>query len=194
MLKAIIGIALLAGAFAGCAGEETGGTVSAPEGQDDPDSGSTPEPSEAPDNSRETPAGIGTAIEVGGWVIVVNSITPLANDIVAAENQFNSPPATGTQFFIANLSATYTGSDESASLLIDLSYSALGPSNVEYQDFSASCGVIPAELDVFTEVFQGGTITGNVCWAISTADVAELTMFVEESFTLDQDRVWLSLH
>jgi hypothetical protein len=44
-----------------------------------------------------------------GWEITVLSTTPDGTAQVMAENQFNSPPAVGDQFFIATVQAKYTG-------------------------------------------------------------------------------------
>lgn len=154
----------------------------------------TPTPTSAPLGlSRQSPAPIGTAIRLGGWQLVVNSVMQDATAAVIAENRFNDPPEPGRQFFIANLTATYVGDDESSSLFAEISLSAVGPSNVQYQDFQDSCGVIPNEIDTFKDVFQGGSITGNICWSVRTTDALALLMYGEESFSLDDRRVWWSL-
>lgn len=144
--------------------------------------------------SRDNPLPIGSIGRVGGWEIIINDVTLDATEIVLAENQFNDPPEPGRQFFIANLSATYVGSEEPASLFLDVSMYALGITSVAYRDFEDSCGVIPNELDSFANVFQGGTITGNVCWSIQSGDANALLLYVEESFSFfDDTRVWWSL-
>ncbi|HEV2528478.1 MAG TPA: VWA domain-containing protein, partial [Thermomicrobiales bacterium] len=59
--------------------------------------------------TRDSPLGVGRTGEVGDYEVTVLSVTPNANDLVAAENQFNEPPSADEQFFIARLSVTYTG-------------------------------------------------------------------------------------
>lgn len=143
--------------------------------------------------SRDNAAPVGTALNVAGWTLVVKQILPNATELVLAENQFNDPPADGRQFFIATISATYDGDEESSTLFADVSLQALGPTNVAYRDYSDTCGVIPGELDTFVEVFRGGTIEGNVCWSILSEDAPALLMSADESFSLDSDRLWFSL-
>ena len=57
----------------------------------------------------------------------------------------------------------------------------------------ASCGVIPDAIDDTGETFPGGSIEGNVCWSVRTEDVGSLVMIAEESFTMDEERVFFSL-
>ncbi len=157
----------------------------------------TPTPTVPPEpdgSSRDLALPIGSSAEIGGWVIVVNSVTPDGTDAVMAENRFNDPPETGKQFFIVNVSATYNGDDEPSRLFSDVSISALGPSSVAYQNFIDLCGVIPDELNNFVDVFKGGTITGNVCWSVLEEDVPMLLMFIEDDTSFDaDDRFWWSL-
>jgi hypothetical protein len=42
-----------------------------------------------------------------GWWIKVLEVYPNANDMVAQENQFNSPPEDGHQFFLARVELKY---------------------------------------------------------------------------------------
>jgi len=149
--------------------------------------------------SREAPplqaiegAPIGQPVQVGDWTITVVSVTPDAAAQVAAENQFNEPPAPGTQFFMATLEATYNGS-ESSTFWVDMSLKAIGLSSVAYEGFDASCGVLPNDLDNAGETFPGGTVTGNVCWSIDVADAESLTMLAAPSFSFDDQREAFSL-
>lgn len=127
---------------------------------------------------------IGEALAVGDWTIKVVGVAPDAAAEVAAENSFNEPPAEGHQFFMATLEATYTGT-ESSTFWIDTTLKAVGASSVAYEAFQADCGVIPNEIDDAGETFPGGTISGNVCWAVATGDVATLTMLADASFSFD---------
>ena len=147
-----------------------------------------------PGTRRNDAVAIGTPLGVGNWTIVVNSVTANANEAIAAENQFNDPPPEGRQFFLVNLSATFNGGEEDSELFAsDISYSALGPSSVEY-NYEDRCGVLPEELETFREVFEGGTITGNVCWAVTPEDAAALTMYADAGFDFEgTTRRWFSL-
>lgn len=140
--------------------------------------------------TRENPVPLGQAAALhDGWILTVNSVTPDATAAVLAENQFNDPPDPGRQFFIVNISATYTGPGSDS--FWDARLEAVGPSAVSYASFADSCGVIPDDFDRAT-VFTGGTVTGNICWSVRTSDVSQLVMFDDGSFD-DDDRVWFKL-
>ena len=144
------------------------------------------------ESSIDSPIPLGAVVQVGGWRLRVSGVTPDGTDQVMEENQFNDPPPEGNQFFIATLEATYTG-DESSTFWLDMLLKAVGESNVAYEAFEASCGVIPDDIDDSGETFPGGTITGNVCWNISSADTASLVMIAEEAFSFDDTRAFFAL-
>jgi len=80
--------------------------------------------------------------------------------------------------------ATYRGSQARDSLSggdVD----AISRSNVTYNAFGHSCGVIPDELP-FRSVSRGSSITGNICWSVKKTDVPSLHMYWEPLFN---DRV-----
>jgi hypothetical protein len=125
---------------------------------------------------------MGSAVTVEGWAVRVNSVTPDATAAVLAENQFNDPPAAGNQFFIVNVSMTYTATSPSSdnALGVTLDLGVIGSGNVVYQDFRQYCGVIPDELPASTTVFTGGTIQGNICWQVPSAEVGSLLLVHDE--------------
>ncbi|MEZ5258046.1 MAG: hypothetical protein R2705_14440 [Ilumatobacteraceae bacterium] len=144
--------------------------------------------------SLAAPAAVGEVVQVGDWAVRVVGVVPDAAETIAAENQFNDPPAAGKQFFMASLEATYTGSG-SSTFWWDMTLKAVGASNVAYESgFDTSCGVIPNPIDEAGEVFPGGTIIGNACWAIDSTDAASLTLLADASFSFDNDdRRFLSM-
>jgi hypothetical protein len=140
----------------------------------------------SPRGSRANPVPMheGAVIpESKGWRVKVNRSIPNATSMVLAENQFNDKPASGRQFFVINVTATYKGGGRS-SVLEALTLSALGKSNVAY-DTSDNCGVVPDELDTFKKVFSGGSLVGNVCFSVKKRDVASVLLMVEPSFSFN---------
>lgn len=126
--------------------------------------------------TRSNPYPVGTSVALGdGWKMKVVSSTPDATAAVLARNQFNDPPKAGEQFFIVRVTATYEGQGSDT---FDGSYRlrAVGASAVAYSTFSNSCGVIPDELPS-AEVFSGGSITGNECWAVKSSDASSLVLY-----------------
>lgn len=142
--------------------------------------------------TRDSPLGVGRTGEVGDYKVTVLSVTPDATDIVAAENQFNDPPAPGDQFFIARLSVTYVGS-ETGNPAFDLNYQAVGESSTSYTIFNNTCGVYSEQSYNVTELFEDGSAEFNVCWAISSDDAGSLVMYIESLFAYGEEPVWFSL-
>ena len=161
-----------------------------------PDDEATDEPDPAAESgsgeTRDSPLGVGETGVVGDYEITVLSVTPNADDLVAAENEFNDPPAAGEQFFIARLSVTYTGS-ETGNPALDLNYQSVGDSSASYTTFDNSCGVVPDDEYTLTELFEGGSAEVNICWAIDRDDADSLEMYVEPLFDFNSDRIWFSL-
>ena len=147
-----------------------------------------PAPPPPPGSSRDRPIPFGTPATGQNWQVTVLGITPDATAAVLAENQFNDPPALGTQFYIATVRVTYIGPG-SQSILAALDFGAVGGSAVAYTTFGNSCGVIPSDLPQSTELFTGGTVEGNVCWQVRNQDAADLVAYVEAG----RDRVYLAL-
>lgn len=92
---------------------------------------------------------------------------------------------------MAKIVATYDGSTSDE---FDASYRlrVVGPKSVSYSTFDNSCGVIPDEI-TDAEVFSGGTIEGNVCWAVKEEDAENLVMYDDPLSFDDVERVFLSL-
>jgi hypothetical protein len=148
-----------------------------------------PTPTPEPVGTRDNPVEFGEEAEVGDWAFVVTDVAPDATELVLAQNQFNDPPADGRQFFMVAISATYNGKESSSLSIVGLR--AVGESNVAY-DYRDVCSYdIPDPLPS-TEVFEGGTVSGNYCWSVRTEDVDSLVMYVDVGYTSD-NRVYFSL-
>ena len=153
---------------------------------------SAPPPATDVGLSRDVPVPLGQALLLAdGWEVTVLSVTPDATESVLAENRFNEPPGEGQQFFIARMRATYRG-DGSDNFYGSFRSRAVGDGGVSYSTFRNSCGVIPDDLPD-PEVFTGGTIEGNGCWAIDSGDAASLVMFDDPPGFDDSDRRWFAL-
>ncbi|MCX6676977.1 MAG: hypothetical protein NTU95_03410 [Methanothrix sp.] len=145
----------------------------------------------AASGTREDPIPIGTAADIGGgWSIKVLEVYSNANDMVAQENPFNSPPKDGQQFFLARIELKYTGPD-SSEFAAGYRLRTVGPSSVVYSTYRNSPGVIPDELDK-AEAFTGGSVIGNIGWAINSSDADELVMY--NSYESKGDRKFMALY
>ena len=134
---------------------------------------------------------ITTEDPTNSWEITVVGTTPDAWTMIQAENQFNDPPEPSHQFHMVRVRARYLGPD-SNNLGFNVSFNAVGDRGVAYDTYDPGCGVIPDELDSFTELFTGGQIEGNECWQIASQDVDSLVMFVDFGI-FNKVRVWFSL-
>jgi plastocyanin len=142
--------------------------------------------------ARNSPLGIGRIGNVGDYEVSVLTVTPNANDIVAMENQFNEPPAAGSQFFLTRVAVTYVGA-ATGTPFIDLNFQSVGDQSTGYTTFNNTCGVYPEDVIFVTELFEGGSAEFNVCWQIDSQDEGSLAMYVEPLFSFDADPVWFSL-
>lgn len=148
-------------------------------------------------NSRNSPVALGEVASIDGWEVKITDTTPDATEMVLAENQFNDPPAEGRQFFIATVEATFTGEDtdeDSSQFWLDVTTNVVDDNNVTYSAMDDYCGVIPDPLEDTNEVFAGGTVTGNLCWPVASAQVDSLVMFAEPLFSFDSERTWFALN
>ncbi|SDC39548.1 hypothetical protein SAMN05216410_1792 [Sanguibacter gelidistatuariae] len=118
----------------------------------------TPAPAEG---TRANPFAIGEAVGNEDWSVVLSAPREAGAE-VSAENQFNSPPAAGFEFYIVPVSATYTGA-ETGTAWLDLQVAFVGSDGVTYSD---SCGVIPESLNDVGELYAGGVAAGNACVAV----------------------------
>jgi hypothetical protein len=107
------------------------------------------------------------------WTIKVVDVRPDAWSVIAAEAAGNVPPASGHQYYMVHVAMTYTGS-QATSPRSDVRFSTVGESNVAYGD-DANCGVVPNALSSI-DVPRGGTITGNLCWSVTSGDADALLL------------------
>lgn len=148
----------------------------------------------SPSGSRTNPIALHKMVAIpsaSGWKVRVNSSTPNGTSAVMAANEFNSKPAAGHQFFIINVTESYSGKGQS-NALEGLTLDALGRSNVAY-DSSDDCGVVPDSISDTAQVFTGGSITGNICFSVKSSDAASLLLLAEPGFSLNNVTVFFKL-
>ena len=89
---------------------------------------------------------------------------------VLAENQFNDAPADGMAFIAYPVTLTLQeAAKEPLSVGFNVNFELIGGASREAH--TTDCGVAPGELDLFGEVFGGGTISGIICVAAPIADL-----------------------
>lgn len=134
--------------------------VEAPAAEPAPEA--TPEAPPAPaGGTRANPFPVGTTVSNEDWSLVLGTPREAWGEI-SAENQFNSPPEAGLEFWIVPVTATYQGAT-SGTPWLDITVKFVGDDSVTYEDY---CGVIPGDLDEVGELYAGGVAEGNVCIAV----------------------------
>ncbi|HUO71971.1 MAG TPA: hypothetical protein VMU39_14460 [Solirubrobacteraceae bacterium] len=133
-----------------------------------------------PPGDRLNPYPLGAAANLrgGGWQMKVNSATleaTAAVDAVVINGQpANSPPPPGAQYTLVNVSMTYVGSGSSSLENYIFGWiRAEGHKNAPYPNYCIPPGIDLGSVD---QVFSGQTVTGNLCFEISSNDAASLLL------------------
>lgn len=110
--------------------------------------------------TRENPAALGTTLTAEDWTVVVNSVNPEGNQIVADGNMFNSEPDPGYHYAIVNYTVTYTGSESSYAnfVIVDLVTSTGEVVSSAFATLDDSFGL--------NELYEGGTLTGSEAYMV----------------------------
>ncbi|MEN9646965.1 MAG: hypothetical protein RL238_3634 [Actinomycetota bacterium] len=139
-----------------------------------------PQPRASATDSRTSPIAMNTPTDVGsGWQLAVTGAARDITDAVLAENQFNEPPPAGFRFVGIDVAYTYHG--EGSDIALTATTSAVSISNVS---LAKECGVIPGEVDVFSDVFKGGTVAGTICFVVPDGGIDGLVLYTT-SFDAD---------
>jgi hypothetical protein len=152
------------------------------------------------------PIPLGRAVTLeGGWRVKVNSATINANSQVEAVvdpdtgDQVNGPPDAGSQYTLVNLSLTYLGDgafpgNSVDSFLYGLSQlGTMGEASGLYPpDF---CEPPQPDADSGGSAVKGQTVTGNLCYEISTDDASTLKLLgvARSRAGLPRYLVWFAL-
>lgn len=128
------------------------------------------------------------------WNIEVATPRDIA-DAIAAENQFNDPPPDGVAYLGFDVSmALVEAGKQPLSGGFNFSWEVFGGATSGVYDTSTidtqsyGCGVVPGALDVFAEVFVGGSVDGTVCIPVPAEDVGHPDTLISLTFTMG-DRV-----
>ena len=132
-------------------------------------------------SSRADPVPVGTAVRLKDWELTVAGFDPEGTAAVMEEDSYNDPPAAGREFMLIEVSLTYVGAT-SSKVARDMRFAVVGDAGVAYGPYDDTCGIIPNELDEYTEAFTGGTITGNLCYAVPAEEAESLVLIADEDF------------
>jgi len=128
---------------------------------------------------RAQPAPIGSTVQINDsngdplWEVTLLESNLNVNELIASENQFNSPPPAGFQFASAKVRVTYLGTDSKAPGW-DLTLKFISSAGTTHDEFDVIV-VGPNNLSNVNELYNGGTATANVYVAIPIMDSAKGT-------------------
>jgi hypothetical protein len=161
-------------------------TVAAPSGNaGTSDQAAAKEDPAAKAGTRENPSPIGSVVESDDWRVVINSVTLAATDAVVAANQFNDPPAKGSEYILVNYSATYIGEDPDGQMpaFVSVEYVTANGTTVNALDKHA---VAPKAIDTTSTLYKDGTATGNVAIEVPTATAGQGVLAVRPGMLGDK--------
>lgn len=129
--------------------------------------------------TRENPHPLGTTISDDDWSVTINSVDLNAQDAVMAENPYNDPAPEGMTYILVNATVTYIGdSDEGEMPWSTIEYVTADGSTISSVDGS-NFAVTPDPLDTMSDLYQGGSTTGNVLLTVPAETAAEGVLAVE---------------
>ena len=131
------------------------------------DDGAAEEDAAAEAGTRGNPYPIGSVIESDEWRVVVNSVTLAATDAVVSANEFNEPPAEGSEYMLVNYSTTYLGDDPEGQMpaFVIVEYVTADSTTVNSFDNAV---VAPEAIDTTSTLYTDGTATGNAAFEVPT--------------------------
>ena len=135
--------------------------------------------------TRENPHPIGSVIESDDWRVVINSVTLAATDAVVAANQFNKPPAAGSEYVLVNYSTTYIGDDADGQMpaFVSVEYVTAEGTTVNKLDNYA---VAPEPIDTMSTLYKDGTAKGNMVIEVPTATAGQGVLAVRPGMLGDK--------
>ncbi len=145
------------------------------------DSGTQGDQSNVDDDrgTRENPHPLGTTISDDDWSVTINSVDLDAQDAVMAESPYNDPAPEGMTYVLVNATVAYIGdSDEGEMPWTTIEYVTADGSTISSVDGS-NFAVTPDRLDTLSDLYQGGSTTGNVLLTVPTETAADGVLAVE---------------
>lgn len=135
--------------------------------------------------TRANPYPLGSVIENEDWRVVVNSVDLASTDAVLAANQFNEPPAEGSEYILVNYSATYLGDDPNGQVPVFVSMEYVTADGTTVNTFD-SLATAPEPFDSSSTLYTDGTATGNIAFAVPTATAGQGVLAVTPGMIADK--------
>ncbi|WP_424449032.1 hypothetical protein [Microbacterium arborescens] len=122
---------VVAGALSDAVDEASGGTTTVNEAPAEAEAEAAAEDETTgdaattePNGTREDPLPFSASISNDDWDVTLNSFERNGNDAVMAASMFNTEPSEGTQYVVLDMTATYKGTGDGVSALVQVEYVA----------------------------------------------------------------------
>lgn len=141
--------------------------------------------------TRENPVLLSQEAQVGDWNVAVVSVTLDATASIVDEDEFSDPPQEGSQYVLATVDATYTGT-ESSTFWMDVTMKFVGGKGNTFGS-PEGFAVPPNPLWNVEEAFTGASITGDALFEVPSDQVSGGVLMLEPSFSVEGSRVFFSI-
>jgi hypothetical protein len=129
---------------------------------------------------------VGTVAQIDdGWRLVVNwadrnQTRPILDAQRGDPDNLPEPPRPGFQYLLARVTVTRT--DPEPASFSPSSLDLLADDGTVYDDAGPACGTLLDGLDA-TDVPEGQTVSGTVCWKLAGTQVNKVLMFYTDPFS-----------
>jgi hypothetical protein len=147
-----------------------------------------------PGTGKDNPAPIGRTVSPAkGWTVTVNSAELNANQRMKARNEFLDP-SPGKQYVLVNITVA-NQSDRPDTIGSQLQFSLATKGGRDIDELASCVADVPDEVRSLDQLQPKGTVTGNLCFEATPAEVDGATLLAEPLITLDklEDQQFLAL-
>jgi hypothetical protein len=147
-----------------------------------------------PGTGKDNPAPIGRTVSAAkGWTVTVNSAELNANQRMKEINEYLGP-TTGKQFVLVNVTIS-NNSDRPDTIGSQLEFALSTKGGRDIDELGSCIAEVPDEISSLDQIQQKGSVTGNICFEASAADVEGATLLAEPLLTLDkvEDQQFLAI-
>lgn len=171
---------VVGGAFNDAVDELSSGTeVTVSSSDDDESSDGSTGTGEGDQGTRANPYPLGSTVSDDDWSVTINSVDLDANDEVLASNSMNSPASEGMTYILINATITYEGdSDDGEMPWTTIEYVTADGNTISSLD-SSDFAITPDRLDTLSDLYQGGSTTGNVLLTVPADSADQGVLAVE---------------
>lgn len=121
------------------------------------------EPEVSDEGTRDNPFPAGSVLSNDEVEVTLGAANWAADGVVADENQFNEPAPEGTTYVIVPVTIANVASVEPVTPWLELQVFYVAPDGRSYEEASV---VVPEDVIDIDDLYEGGTGTGNLVYAI----------------------------